>query len=911
MPLSVSVSVLSVALVCWAAKPAYCQEQTTDFSGTITTADNVPLPGATVLVKGTFNVGQSNERGVFNLSVPSKQLPAPVLISFVGYESLVDTLRAGALPLRLVMRPSLTLINEVVVSASRSEENILRAGSSVEKLNPVQVERLPTLDLIQGLSRLKGVDVTASGMFNTSLSTRGLNSANSERLVQLVDVIDTQSPSLNINPGNSLGLPEVDLASVEVLHGPSSALYGANAFNGVVLTTSKDPFAEQGLTVRLRGGNREYGDVQARYAVKIGQRLAFKLTGSYARAQEWIADNYAPLGLEYLPTNNSAGSTLGYDALNRYGDVGNTFGATGGALNGKTVFMPGWSEREIIAGDDHGSLYRIFPSLHFLLTDKIKLLAEYKRASGTTGYQATNRYRLKDFAFNQYRLEARSDKWFVRAFQTQDAGNNSYDLSFTGAFMNASIDPRSGPANLSYAQEYFGAYARAYNTFLATNPGNTEGAGAAGQAAAAPYQLVAGTPQYDALRAKVITDTTPGVGSRLNPGSTLTDFSGQYQFGLLSLQGIVGAAYRHFRLSSDGQLFADRDGRPIQYAEYGAYMQLSRVLLNEKLKLTFAGRLDGSRNFANEFSPRASAVYTLGEARQHNFRVSYNQAYRSPTQLGQYLDLDLSRVLLLGNISNGFAGYSTAVAGQLGTILRAGAGAPALLAQYQVNADRLKVERVKAFEIGYKGLLLPGLTVDVDYYQSRYNDFISQMRLISNVDGSRPTLDQLGAAAAKPAPFQSADQQTRIIQVQANATQEVRASGYEVGLNYTPTKAVELSGNYTLSLLDRQNLPADFQTSFNTPKHKFNVGVAGELKKVFTYSVNYRWAQSFLFESPFAAGILDSYSSLDGNVGYRLPALHSQLVLGGSNLANARNVQVYGGPQIGRLVFLGVTLDFK
>ena len=112
-------------------------------------------------------------------------------------------------------------------------------------------------------------------------------------------------------------------------------------------------------------------------------------------------------------------------------------------------------------------------------------------------------------------------------------------------------------------------------------------------------------------------------------------------------------------------------------------------------------------------------------------------------------------------------------------------------------------------------------------------------------------------------------------------------------------------------MLNKKGLPEGFQTYYNTPKHKYNVGVSGELKKVFGYSFNYRWAQGHLFESPFAAGVLGSYSSVDGNVSYRLPRLYSQLVLGGTNLTNARNVQVYGGPQVGRLVFLGVTLDFK
>ncbi|MDF7815360.1 carboxypeptidase-like regulatory domain-containing protein [Hymenobacter sp. YC55] len=881
-------------------------------TGSVLTDTGEGLPGATIFIKGTYLAVPTNSLGQFVITVPATQaFPLVIATSYIGYETQYDTLTSADAPLRIVLAPSQTLVNEVVVSASRREERALQAPVTVDKLNAAAVARLTQVDLIQGLARQKGVDITTSGVFNASLSTRGFNGSNSERLVQFVDYMDTQSPSLNINAGNSLGLPEVDIASVEVLSGSSSALYGANAFNGVVLTTSKDPFLYEGLNVRLRGGNRDYVDGQLRYAVKLGRRFAFKLTGSYARALEWIADSDAPFDLRYVPNNNAQGSPLGYDALNRYGDVSNTFGPTGGALNGKTVFMPGWTERELIAGDNHGVLYRVVPSLHFLVTDKIKLLAEFKRASGTTGYQLTNRYRFKNFASNQARVELRSENWFVRAYQTQDFGNDTYDLPFTGSFMQTAVDPRSGAANLSYAQQYFGAYARAYNTYLARNPGDVAGAGQAGLGAGAPVQLPAGSPEFATLRQQVISDPTSGIGSRVNPNSLLSDLSAQYEFRQRFADIVLGGAYREFRLGSNGQLFADRDGKRIRNNEYGAYAQVqSKSLVADHLKLTAAARVDRSKNFKAVFSPRASAVYSIDDAHLHNLRVSYNQAYRSPTQQGQYLSLDLRRVLLVGNISNGFAGYGMPVATELGTILRAGAGAPELLAPYEVSTDRLRPERVATVETGYKAQLTDQLSVDAAYYFSRYRDFIGQVRLISNVDGSRPTLAQLGAAAANLAPFQTPDQTTRVIQVQANATQEVRASGGLVALTYAVSPALNLTGNYSLNVLNENNLPDNFQSYFNTPKHKYNVGAYGAIKQ-FSYSTNYRWAQSYLFESPFAAGTLRSIQSLDGQLNYTFPKLGTSVQVGGSNLTNARNVQIYGGPQVGRLVYLGLNLELK
>jgi iron complex outermembrane receptor protein len=886
------------------------QAQSGTLTGTVQTATGEALPGANVFIKGTFQSTATDREGKFTLPV-SRQTTLPFVLSvqFVGFETQSDTIRSLSQPLRVMLAKGTNLMNEVVVSASRVEERALQAPVTVEKLNSKQVANLTAPDLITNLARLKGVDVTTSGLFMASISTRGFNGTTSERVLQLVDYMDTQSPSLNLNAGNALGLPEVDVASVEVLYGPSSALYGANAFNGVVLTTSKDPFKYEGLSMRLRGGNRDYVDGQLRYAQRLGTRWAFKIAGSFARAQDWIADNEAAQSLAYVPNNNPTGSGLGYDAVNRYGDVSTTFGATGGALNGQTVFMPGWSEREIIGADSPAKLYRILPSVHFLVTDKIKAMVEFKRAEGTTSYQATNRYRLKNFATNQYRVELRSDRWFVRAYQTQDFGADSYDLPFTGAFMQTAVDARS-TSGRTYAERYFGAYAQAYNIFLAQNAGNVAGAQAAARAAAAPLQLAAGTPEFDALREQVRTNPTLGVGSRINPSSFLTDISGQYEFRPAFANIVVGGAYRQFRLGSDGHLFADFDGKRLRNDEYGGYGQVAKTLLQDKLKLTVAARLDGSQNFKSVFSPRASAVYSVGAQQQHNFRVSYNQAYRSPTQQGQYLYLDLGRALLLGNISNGFQGYSTTAATQLGRILTS-TNPTAALDAYAVNYERLKPERVATLEGGYKGLLFEKLGVDVNYYYSQYNDFIGSVRLLGNRDGSRPTVTQIGAETRKSQPFQDRTGDTRVLQVQANAAQQVRTMGGLVALTYTVTPALNLTGNYSLNVLDTSNLPENFQTYYNTPKHKYNLGASGEAWKGLNYSVNYRWAQGHLFESPFAAGQLESYSTFDAQLGYALPKLGSAVQVGASNLFNDRNIQLYGGPQVGRLLWAGLTVEVK
>jgi outer membrane cobalamin receptor len=67
--------------------------------------------------------------------------------------------------------------------------------------------------------------------------------------MQLVDGMDNASPLLNFVLGNLIGVSEIDVQSVELLPGASSALYGANAFNGILFMTSQSPFTSRDYCV--------------------------------------------------------------------------------------------------------------------------------------------------------------------------------------------------------------------------------------------------------------------------------------------------------------------------------------------------------------------------------------------------------------------------------------------------------------------------------------------------------------------------------------------------------------------------------------------------------------------------------------------------------------------------------------
>ncbi|WP_175470944.1 TonB-dependent receptor [Hymenobacter psychrophilus] len=878
-------------------------------SGKVLTDKGEPLPGATVFIKGTFIGTSTDQQGSFRLNANFENGPVTLVFSYVGFDTRELQLPAPEQAINVGLTPSATLLNETVVSASRIEENILRAPVTIDKLSTRQIERITTPEILSGLGQLKGIDVSSASMLFTSVSTRGFSTAKSERVVQLVDYMDTQLPSLNLSPGNLVGIPELDMESIEIIHGPASALYGANALSGVILFNSKDPFVYEGLSVRLRGGERNLLDGQVRYAKKITDKLAFKINASAFRANDWVARNYEPT----RSSVNPAGSSLGYNAVNRYGENGYAFtpfqqlpGGTNPELYGKTAYLPGFTEQELTADDNRTSSYRVQGALSYLLRDDLKLTAEVKHAEGTTTYQNLSRFRTNGLGSNQYRVELKSSKGFVRAYTTQDFSGKSYEFNQLGTLLQQS--PTTEGGNVSFQQLFYATYNNAYT--LARRAGQLPDAAlATAQAAANATQLSPSDPRFGVLRDRITESRVPGVGAQQYFKSFLHDVSAQrlFTFDQTGTNLIVGGAYRQYRLGSDGLLFSDFDGKRIVNYEYGAYAQLTQTVFEERLKLALAGRLDNFKNFDAAFSPRVSAVYSLGENKQHNFRASYGQAFRSPSQLEQYLYNDIRTGLLLGNVGNGFQGYNTSLFASPQT-LGAGLANPAVLQTYEYNAAPLDLEQVKTVEVGYKGALIANLYADVSYFRSRYDGFIGAQLFVGNTDGSRPTAQQL--SVGYPIAYSDQSQKTRALYTYVNNTREVKTQGVTAGLTYYFHRGFNLTGNYSLNVIDKSNLPEGFQTFFNTPKHKYNVGINGQLSNL-SYSVNYRWVQGHLQEMPFAVGNIRDYSTTDAYLGYLVPKWGTTFQAGISNAFDANNTQVYGGPQIGRLGYLGLRFDLQ
>lgn len=308
----------------------------TNITGKVIEAStNEPLIGVSIQVKGKIIGTITDTDGKFNLATNSVP-PFTLVVSSVGFEAQEINITGGISNIEVKLTEQAILGKELIVSASRVEESVMRSAVSIEKIDIRTIRETPQASFYDALQNLKGVEMSTQSLTFKSVSTRGFGANGNTRVVQLIDGMDNQAPGLNFPVGNVAGIPELDVESVEILPGAASALYGPNAINGIILMNSKSPFTYQGLSAYGKSGvmsasnrtktNTPFYDVGIRYAKAFNNRLAFKVNASYLTAKDWQATDYRDQSLVNGTTlennNNNVMNNPYYDGVNRLGDVG-------------------------------------------------------------------------------------------------------------------------------------------------------------------------------------------------------------------------------------------------------------------------------------------------------------------------------------------------------------------------------------------------------------------------------------------------------------------------------------------------------------------------------------------------------------------------------------------------------------
>lgn len=911
------------------------------------------LIGASVVIKGTTIGSVTGLNGNFELRT-NQPLPFTIVISFMGYLSIEHSVNDFSTPIKIKLKPDMVLMDEVQIIGSRISEKQKMSALTTETMDVLAIKEAASGDFYESLGNLKGVDVTSASMGFKVINTRGFNSTSPVRSLQLIDGVDNQSPGLNFSLGNFLGSPDLDVMKVEIVAGASSAFFGPGAFNGVINMTSKSPWSFPGLSVELKVGERNLTQLSVRWAQVIKNKaghdkFAYKLNILGMQANDWEAGNLdASTTSEDTPLNFA-----GYDAVNRYGDEvltgGNDYSGNPITFPGLgRIYRTGYMEKDIVDYDTKNVKTNF--GLYYKITDKIEINYGFNYSFGTTVYQGDNRYSLKNIHFFQNKLEiGQPDKFFVRAYMTHEDAGDSYDAVVT-AFEMENAAKKEGVFYKDYSSYYQTFIVpRMYDAGLPTNGENRPNLGeilatcgcsidealiifseanlewqaetiglqddwisqnkdsmlvwhaetrefsdnATASESEHPF-FEPGTERYDSLLNVITSRLLTEGGSRFYDKSSLYNIDGQYQFKAGPVGFTVGGNYRLYTPVSKGTIFADTAGIKITNWNIGGYLGIEYKIFDDRMVFLGTVRVDKNENFDPVISPAFSVVFN--SVKEHIFRLSYSTAVRNPTMADQFLYYNVGRAILIGNL-NGMDSLVT-----VDSFIDAINSKPTFGWNKLVffNVAPIRPEQVKTIEIGYRGMFRDKFYIDLTYYHSWYAHFIGY-NIGIEID--------YNPANPLPSTFQ-------VYRIAANATDQVTTQGATVGANYYLGLNWVINANYSWNKLDLQGSVDPIIPAFNTPENKFNVGINGRNfmlfgARYFGFGVNYKWIQGFEFEgSPQFTGFIDSYSSLDAQVNYRLQKLNMTFKLGASNVLNNQLYQVYGGPLVGRLAYFSISYDW-
>ena len=614
------------------------------------------LIGANIIIKGTTHGTVTDFDGHYKI-VTNDLLPLTIVISYTGYGAVQIDVTPENTFNRTQLSESSVMIETMQVTASRISEKQKESPLTVESLDLLAIRATPSANFYDGLGALKDVDMTTASLGFKVINTRGFNSTSPVRSLQIIDGVDNQAPGLNFSLGNFLGSSELDVLKVDIIVGASGAYYGPNAFNGVISMETKNPFFHKGLSGLVRAGQRNLLEGSFRYADALKNKngfdvFAFKINFYALRADDWEAKNYNPITESRVPKDNPGR----FDAVNIYGDEYYPL-ADVTTSDAHLISDPGLGNfyrtgyKEIDLVDYNTRNIKANAAFHIRTNpsrgvESPELILSSSFGSGTTVYQGDNRFSLKDILFFQNRIEFRKrDKFFIRAYATNEDAGSSYDPYFTALRLQDlgknstdwATDYRKywkGVANFPKRMRELGYPVPVYDpntntvsfdvpaaeqwlvnfndsltiwhsmaeTFANTaNIFNPEGT---------IDFLVPGTPEFEAA----FNDITGRFnnneqGTRFFDKSALYHVHGEYTFtpGFLS-EIRVGGNYRLYAPVSAGTIFNDSIDA-IMNSEFGFYAGVQEKFLDNKLIASATLRVDKNENMNWIQTPAASLVF--------------------------------------------------------------------------------------------------------------------------------------------------------------------------------------------------------------------------------------------------------------------------------------------------------------
>ncbi len=178
-----------------------------------------------------------------------------------------------------------------VTSVSRRPEKLLEAAAAIQVITSEDIRRSGATNIPALLRLSNNLDVAQENGHEWVVSARGFSSDVGNKLLVLMDGRSLYTPLFSGVFWDRQDYVLEDLERIEIISGPGSTVWGANAVNGVINITSKSARDTQGLLLKAAGGTNPASLASVRYGGSVGEHTAFRVYGKYFdHADEALAD---------------------------------------------------------------------------------------------------------------------------------------------------------------------------------------------------------------------------------------------------------------------------------------------------------------------------------------------------------------------------------------------------------------------------------------------------------------------------------------------------------------------------------------------------------------------------------------------------------------------------------------------
>ncbi|MEA3176332.1 MAG: outer rane receptor for ferrienterochelin and colicin [Gammaproteobacteria bacterium] len=250
-------------------------------------------------------------RVVFELAAGPWRVAAVLALTSASYGAIAQTMNYGALE-QLFGEPVTT---SVTGSPQRSSE----VPANMEIITAEDIRRSGARDVTGALRNVIGVDLLQWGKDNTDVSVRGYDQPFASNLLVLINGRQVYADIYSLTPWNALPVELGAIRQIEVVKGPSSALFGFNAVGGVINIITYNPLYDDVNSLALTGGTQNLAQGSASTTFKIGDQAAFRMSAGARSDKDFTTPIPAAMDTGSRSANNRASIDL--DGVFRLSDA--------------------------------------------------------------------------------------------------------------------------------------------------------------------------------------------------------------------------------------------------------------------------------------------------------------------------------------------------------------------------------------------------------------------------------------------------------------------------------------------------------------------------------------------------------------------------------------------------------------